>query len=91
MVTEAVSLSLRVPQELNNEINLQQTVIYQASQALNCCVDEEHGKGSLEEAEAERLLLIASACDMPATVLPSFKPGKTLISEQGPLLIICLS
>uniref|UniRef100_A0A8C3VVE9 Anillin n=1 Tax=Catagonus wagneri TaxID=51154 RepID=A0A8C3VVE9_9CETA len=47
-------------QELNNEINLQQTVIYQASQALNCCVDEEHGKGSLEEAEAERLLLIAN-------------------------------
>ncbi|XP_032142682.1 anillin isoform X3 [Sapajus apella] len=47
-------------QELNNEINMQQTVIYQASQALNCCVDEEHGKGSLEEAEAERLLLIAT-------------------------------
>ncbi|XP_023387811.1 anillin [Pteropus vampyrus] len=47
-------------QELNNEINLQQTVIYQTSQALNCCVDEEHGKGSLEEAEAERLLLIAT-------------------------------
>ncbi|XP_004676914.1 PREDICTED: actin-binding protein anillin [Condylura cristata] len=47
-------------QELNNEINLQQTVIYQASQALNCCIDEEHGKGSLEEAEAERLLLIAT-------------------------------
>ncbi|KAM5273716.1 anillin isoform 2-T2 [Ctenodactylus gundi] len=47
-------------QDLNNEINLQQTVIYQASQALNCCVDEEHGKGSLEEAEAERLLLIAT-------------------------------
>uniref|UniRef100_A0A2K6TGT9 Anillin n=1 Tax=Saimiri boliviensis boliviensis TaxID=39432 RepID=A0A2K6TGT9_SAIBB len=47
-------------QELNNEINMQQTVIYQASQALNCCIDEEHGKGSLEEAEAERLLLIAT-------------------------------
>ncbi|NXV08973.1 ANLN protein, partial [Cettia cetti] len=47
-------------QELNNEINLQQTVIYQASQALNCCFDEEHGKGSQEEAEAERLLLFAT-------------------------------
>ncbi|XP_054427286.1 anillin [Pteronotus mesoamericanus] len=47
-------------QELNNDINLQQTVIYQASQALSCCVDEEHGRGSLEEAEAERLLLIAT-------------------------------
>ncbi|XP_017678241.1 PREDICTED: actin-binding protein anillin isoform X1 [Lepidothrix coronata] len=47
-------------QELNNEINMQQTVIYQASQALNCCFDEEHGKGSQEEAEAERLLLLAT-------------------------------
>ncbi|KAM8967055.1 anillin [Pelodytes ibericus] len=45
---------------LNNEINLQQTVIHQASQALNCCVDEEHGKGSQTEAEAERLLLVAT-------------------------------
>uniref|UniRef100_A0A8C8IXJ1 Anillin n=1 Tax=Oncorhynchus tshawytscha TaxID=74940 RepID=A0A8C8IXJ1_ONCTS len=45
---------------LTNEINLQQTVISQASQALNCCTDEEHGKGSQVEAEAERLLLIAT-------------------------------
>ncbi|NXL32335.1 ANLN protein, partial [Glaucidium brasilianum] len=50
----------RKMQELNNEINMQQTVIYQASQALNCCFDEEHGKGSQEEAEAERLLLLAT-------------------------------
>ncbi|XP_029023239.1 anillin isoform X2 [Betta splendens] len=46
---------------LTNEINLQQTVIHQASQALNCCTDEEHGKGSQVEAEAERLLLVATA------------------------------
>ncbi|XP_030060000.1 anillin isoform X2 [Microcaecilia unicolor] len=45
---------------LNDEINLQQNVIHQASQALNCCTDEDHGKGSQEEAEAERLLLIAT-------------------------------
>ncbi|XP_051992036.1 anillin-like [Xyrauchen texanus] len=45
---------------LTNEMNLQQTVIHQASQALNCCTDEEHGKGSPVEAEAERLLLIAT-------------------------------
>nr|XP_020441634.1 LOW QUALITY PROTEIN: anillin-like [Monopterus albus] len=44
---------------LTSEINLQQTVIHQASQALNCCTDEEHGKGSQVEAEAERLLLVA--------------------------------
>ncbi|KFP29059.1 Actin-binding protein anillin, partial [Colius striatus] len=47
-------------QELNNEINTQQNVIHQASRALNCCFDEEHGKGSQEEAEAERLLLLAT-------------------------------
>ncbi|XP_077446838.1 anillin isoform X2 [Stigmatopora argus] len=45
---------------LTNEMNLQQTIIHQASQALNCCTDEEHGKGSQVEAEAERLLLVAS-------------------------------
>uniref|UniRef100_A0A8C9V4A6 Anillin n=1 Tax=Scleropages formosus TaxID=113540 RepID=A0A8C9V4A6_SCLFO len=45
---------------LTNEMNLQQTVIHQASQALNCCTDEEHGKGSQVEAEAEKLLLIAT-------------------------------
>ncbi|KAJ8273845.1 hypothetical protein GJAV_G00106130 [Gymnothorax javanicus] len=45
---------------LSNEMNLQQTVIHQASQALNCCTDPEHGKGSQVEAEAERLLLIAT-------------------------------
>ncbi|XP_076013265.1 anillin [Genypterus blacodes] len=45
---------------LTNEVNLQQTVIHQASQALNCCTDEEHGKGSQVEAEAERLLLVAT-------------------------------
>lgn len=51
-------------------------MIYQASQALNCCVDEEHGKGSLEEAEAERLLLVASMCDNPKQFQHSFTPGK---------------
>ncbi|XP_058868984.1 anillin-like isoform X7 [Acipenser ruthenus] len=45
---------------LNNDINMQQTVIHQASQALNCCTDVDHGKGSQVEAEAERLLLVAT-------------------------------
>jgi len=48
---------------------MQQTVIHQASQALNCCFDEEHGKGSQEEAEAERLLLIASRFSDASSVL----------------------
>ncbi|KAL2079865.1 hypothetical protein ACEWY4_023658 [Coilia grayii] len=54
-----VSIKQRM-KELTNELNLQQTVVHQASQALNCCTDEEHGKGSQVEAEAERLLLIAT-------------------------------
>ncbi|TNN75418.1 Actin-binding protein anillin [Liparis tanakae] len=45
---------------LTTDMNLQQTIIHQASQALNCCTDEEHGRGSQVEAEAERLLLIAT-------------------------------
>ncbi|CAL9691141.1 unnamed protein product [Knipowitschia caucasica] len=45
---------------LTSEMTMQQTVIHQASQALNCCTDEEHGKGSQVEAEAERLLLVAT-------------------------------
>lgn len=54
-----ISIKQRM-KDLSNELNLQQTVIHQASQALNCCTDEEHGKGSQVEAEAERLLLIAT-------------------------------
>uniref|UniRef100_A0A8C5D1A5 Anillin, actin binding protein n=1 Tax=Gadus morhua TaxID=8049 RepID=A0A8C5D1A5_GADMO len=45
---------------LTSDMNMQQTVIHQASQALNCCTDEEHGKGSPVEAEAQRLLLVAT-------------------------------
>ncbi|XP_067905838.1 anillin-like isoform X2 [Heterodontus francisci] len=45
---------------LNEEIIRLNSIMHQASQALNCCTDEEHGKGSREEAEAERHLLIAS-------------------------------
>lgn len=53
-------------------MNLQQTVIHQASQALNCCTDEEHGKGSQVEAEAERLLLVASKFQTTDEYLFSF-------------------
>lgn len=52
-------------QAVTSEMNLQQTVIHQASQALNCCTDEEHGKGSQVEAEAQRLLLVASESARP--------------------------
>uniref|UniRef100_A0A672S838 Anillin n=1 Tax=Sinocyclocheilus grahami TaxID=75366 RepID=A0A672S838_SINGR len=63
METNGSSSHINIKQKmkmLTNEMNLQQTVIHQASQALNCCTDEEHGKGAQVEAEAERLLLIAT-------------------------------
>lgn len=58
-------LTMSFLQVVTSEMNLQQTVIHQASQALNCCTDEEHGKGSQVEAEAQRLLLVASESDHP--------------------------
>lgn len=45
---------------LNEEAGKLQTVISQTLQALSCCTDEVHGRGSLEEAEAEKLLLVSS-------------------------------
>ncbi|XP_019629364.1 PREDICTED: anillin-like isoform X2 [Branchiostoma belcheri] len=57
--------SRRVPikdkvKHLMEQVSTQQTIVHQASQALNVCRDAEHGKGSAEEVEAERLLLIAT-------------------------------
>uniref|UniRef100_UPI00358F56E5 anillin isoform X2 n=1 Tax=Myxine glutinosa TaxID=7769 RepID=UPI00358F56E5 len=47
-------------QVLSNEANVQQSITQQARQALSCCTDEEHGRGSQQEAEAERLLLLST-------------------------------
>ncbi|XP_047678656.1 anillin isoform X2 [Tachysurus fulvidraco] len=44
----------------SEEVSKLQTIIHQTLQALSCCSDEEHGKGSLQEAEAEKLLLVSS-------------------------------
>ncbi|XP_035451642.2 anillin isoform X1 [Spodoptera frugiperda] len=46
--------------ELQNEIAKQQTVISQASQALNLCAATIEFSGSTEQAEGERLLLLAT-------------------------------
>ncbi|KPJ19710.1 Actin-binding protein anillin [Papilio machaon] len=46
--------------ELQNEINKQQTIISQASQALNLCASTIEFSGSTEQAEGERLLLLAT-------------------------------
>ncbi|KAM3610053.1 uncharacterized protein V6R79_024520 [Siganus canaliculatus] len=52
---------------LNDEAGKLQTVINQTLQALSCCTDEEHGRGSLEEAEAEKLLLVS--CEKRSALL----------------------
>ncbi|XP_063833617.1 anillin [Ostrinia nubilalis] len=55
----AVTVRQRV-KELQNEIAKQQTVISQASQALNLCASTIEFSGSTEQAEGERLLLLAT-------------------------------
>ncbi|XP_076848991.1 anillin, actin binding protein 2 isoform X2 [Brachyhypopomus gauderio] len=45
---------------LNEEAAKLQNIIHQTLQALSCCSDRHHGKGSLQEAEAEKLLLVSS-------------------------------
>ncbi|XP_041852757.1 anillin isoform X3 [Melanotaenia boesemani] len=52
---------------LTEEAGKLQTVISQTLQALSCCTDEEHGRGSLEEAEAEKLLLVS--CEKRSALL----------------------
>lgn len=42
------------------QVSRQQRVIQQASAALNCCYDADHGKGTITEVEAEKLLQLAS-------------------------------
>ncbi|XP_023665495.2 anillin isoform X1 [Paramormyrops kingsleyae] len=88
--TNHVSVKQKI-KDLTNEMNLQQTVIHQASQALNCCTDEEHGKGSQVEAEAERLLLIATErrvalkaeLDRLRVEGPKKGPGSSRAAEEG--------
>ncbi|XP_055790380.1 anillin-like isoform X7 [Salvelinus fontinalis] len=52
---------------LNEDAAKLQTVIKQTLQALSCCTDEDHGRGSLEEAEADKLLLVS--CEKRAALL----------------------
>ncbi|XP_030642282.1 anillin, actin binding protein 2 [Chanos chanos] len=58
-LTPAINTKERI-KVLNEEAVKLERVISQTLQALSCCIDEEHGKGSLEEAEAEKLLLVSS-------------------------------
>ncbi|KAJ8343895.1 hypothetical protein SKAU_G00312240 [Synaphobranchus kaupii] len=52
---------------VNEEAGRLQSIITQTLQALSCCTDPGHGQGSLEEAEAEKLLLVS--CEKHAALL----------------------
>ncbi|XP_054632138.1 anillin isoform X2 [Dunckerocampus dactyliophorus] len=75
---------------LNEEAAKLQMVINQTLQALSCCTDEEHGRGSLEEAEAEKLLLVScekrSACLAEVAMLreerSSDSSGEEYVTQQ---------
>ncbi|XP_051580632.1 anillin-like [Myxocyprinus asiaticus] len=64
--TQPINTKERI-KALNEEEAKLQTIITQTLQALSCCSDEEHGKGSLQEAEAEKLLLVS--CEKRAALL----------------------
>ncbi|MEQ2309832.1 hypothetical protein AMECASPLE_002556 [Ameca splendens] len=69
---------------LNEEAGKLQTVINQTLQALSCCTDEEHGRGSLEEAEAEKLLLVS--CEKRSALLAEvarLREERNLQSEEA--------
>ena len=54
-------VELRV-RSLLDDVSKQQTIISQASQALNLCNATVEFSGSAEQVEGERLLLLASKC-----------------------------
>ncbi|XP_047453441.1 anillin isoform X5 [Mugil cephalus] len=67
---------------LNEEAVKLQTVINQTLQALSCCTDEDHGRGSQEEAEAEKLLLVS--CEKRSALLAEVaRLREERISESG--------
>ncbi|PSN56602.1 hypothetical protein C0J52_01580 [Blattella germanica] len=82
--------------ELVDEVSRQQTVISQASQALNLCGATVEFSGSAEEVEGEKLLLVATHRRQAALheiqrlkVEGSLKPGgsSSELTERGSLII----
>ncbi|CAN2389321.1 Anillin, partial [Pristimantis euphronides] len=76
---------------LSTEVSSLQRIIEQSCRALSYCVDAEHGKGTRQEAEAERLLLLS--CEKKAALLKelerlregrSEQPSSSPVSEQKP-------
>ncbi|XP_014825067.1 PREDICTED: actin-binding protein anillin-like isoform X7 [Poecilia mexicana] len=70
---------------LNEEAGKLQLVINQTLQALSCCTDVEHGRGSLEEAEAEKLLLVS--CEKRSALLAEvsrLREERSLQTDEAP-------
>ena len=84
MTIVCVCFGAAMAQALNDEAGKLQTVISQTLQALGCCTDETHGRGSLEEAEAEKLLLVS--CMYCAAGLIVLQPALKFIQYKQTLL-----
>ncbi|XP_075139514.1 anillin-like [Leptodactylus fuscus] len=65
---------------LSKEVSSLQRIIEQSCCALSYCVDAEHGKGTRQEAEAERLLLLS--CEKKAALLKELERLREGRSEQ---------
>ncbi|XP_034952696.1 anillin-like isoform X3 [Chelonus insularis] len=86
---------------LMDEVCKQQTIIGQASQALNLCTATVEFSGSREQVEGERLLLIAThrrqaalneiqRLKIEGTLRPAV-PGESIVQESGSLTISALT
>ncbi|XP_069595745.1 anillin-like isoform X2 [Ranitomeya imitator] len=67
---------------LSKEVSSLQRIIEQSCCALSYCVDAEHGKGTRQEAEAERLLLLS--CEKKAALLKELDRLRDGRSEEPP-------
>ncbi|XP_044126087.1 anillin-like isoform X1 [Bufo gargarizans] len=65
---------------LSKEVTSLQRIIEQSCCALSYCVDAEHGKGTRQEAEAERLLLLS--CEKKAALLTELERLRGGRSEE---------
>ncbi|XP_077145143.1 anillin-like isoform X2 [Ranitomeya variabilis] len=67
---------------LSKEVSSLQRIVEQSCCALSYCVDAEHGKGTRQEAEAERLLLLSS--EKKAALLKELERLRDGRSEEPP-------
>ncbi|KAM4017507.1 LOW QUALITY PROTEIN: anillin-like [Anomaloglossus baeobatrachus] len=67
---------------LSKEVSSVQRIVEQSCCALSYCVDAEHGKGTRQEAEAERLLLLSS--EKKAALLKELERLRDGSSEEPP-------